>query len=267
MLRRLELTEQDHQELMDYCSLQRVVFMSTPFDELSADLLEDLGVLCFKIPSGELTNLPYLKHIARKGLPMFVSTGMAYLAEVEAAVQAIEETDHRDFALLHCVSNYPAAPEDTNLRAMSAMQGAFGTLVGYSDHTLGIEISLASVAMGACVLEKHFTLDRTLPGPDHRASLEPAELTEMVAAIRTIESAMGSGRKQPTASELNTAAVARKSLVAAFDLQVGTILTEELISVKRPGTGLTPAMKPILLGRRLKNDIPASTLFSLDMVA
>lgn len=267
MLKRLELSEEAHLQLMAYCIEKELIFMSTPFDELSADLLETLGVLCYKIPSGEIPNLPYLRHIARKGLPMVVSTGMAYLAEVEAAVRALEEVGHADFVLLHCVSNYPADPSDVNLRAMHSMETAFGTLVGYSDHTLGIEVALAAVAMGACVLEKHFTLDRTLPGPDHRASLEPDELKQMIDGIRIVELAKGDGRKRPAASEQNTAAVARKSLVAALDLPAGTVLTEELIGVKRPGTGLAPTMKPILIGRKLTRDIKASSLFELDMVA
>lgn len=267
MLRRLELSEQNHDELMRYCEKRNIVFMSSPFDEPSADSLEDLGVMCFKIPSGELTNLAYLKHIARKKLPMIVSTGMAFLAEVEAAVHAIEQTGHHEFVLLHCVSNYPAAATDANLRAMATMRTALGKSIGYSDHTLGTEVALASVAMGACVLEKHFTLDRNLPGPDHQASLEPAELKQMVDGIRTIEAALGNGRKQPAASERNTAAIARKSLVAAFDLNAGTLLTDELIGAKRPGTGLAPTMKSLLVGRRLKHDISANTLFSLEMLA
>ena len=241
MLRRLELSAEAHRELMRYCQDKGILFMSSPFDELSADLLEELNVAVFKIPSGEITNLPFLSHIARKGKPMIVSTGMSYLSEVEAAVHAIEAANNRNYVLLQCTSNYPADPADANLSAMGTMARAFGAPVGYSDHTPGIEVPLAAVALGACVVEKHLTLDRGLPGPDHRSSLEPEEFSSMVRGIHSVEAALGHGRKEPAASESNTASVARKSLVAAQDIPAGAVLTEELIGVKRPGTGLSPA--------------------------
>lgn len=267
MLHRLELSAEAHHELMAYARAQNILFISTPFDEESADLLEDLGVGAFKIPSGEITNLPFLEHVARKGRPMIVSTGMATLGEVETAVDAIERAGNDAIVLLHCVSNYPAAPEDVNLRAMHTMQVAFGLPVGYSDHTTGAEVALAAVALGACALEKHFTLDRSLPGPDHRASLEPDELRALLHGVRRVEAALGSGRKQPAASEQNTAAVARKSLVAARALSAGERLGAADIAIRRPGSGLPPAMLPYITGRTLRVALAAGELISLEALA
>lgn len=267
MLRRLELSVEAHRDLMVYCREKNILFMSTPFDKESADLLEELGVAVFKIPSGEITNLPLLAHIARKGKPMLVSTGMSYLGEVETAVHTIEQAGNQDLVLLHCVSNYPAEPADVNLRAMQTMATAFDVPVGYSDHTPGIQVALAAVAMGACVIEKHFTLDRNLPGPDHRASLEPGELAELVQGIRTVEAALGQGRKEPAPSEANTAAVARKSLVAARDIPSGTVLTEEMIAIKRPGTGLPSVMHPYIVGRTLRVDVQLGDIIKFEMLS
>ena len=266
MLRRLELSREDHLELFSYCRRKGILFMSTPFDEESADLLEELGVPAFKIPSGELTNLPFLTHVARKERAMIVSTGMSYLDEVKDAVQAVAETGNMNLALLHCVSAYPANPADVNLRAMHTMTSAFNVPVGYSDHTLGIEVALAAVALGACIIEKHFTLDRSLPGPDHQASSEPHELEALVRGIRTVEKALGHARKEPAPSEANTAAVARKSLVAARDIRAGSILTHESIILRRPGTGLPAAMRSKLVGQKAKWDIPAGTVLTLEML-
>lgn len=267
MLRRLELSPDAHRELQGYCKDRGILFMSTPFDEESADFLDDLGVAVFKIPSGEVTNLPFLSHVARKGKPLIVSTGMSYLDEVEQAVRAIEAAGNHSFVLLHCVSSYPTDPADVNLRAMHTLSTAFGMPVGYSDHTKGIEVALAAVALGACVIEKHFTLDRSLPGPDHRASVEPDELAAMVQGIRAVEAALGHGRKEPAPCEAKTAAVARKSLVAARDIPAGTTLTEELISIKRPGTGLPPAMRSHLVGRTVRIPVRAGALLTLEMLA
>lgn len=266
MLRRLELSEEDHRELIAHARRRGICFLSTPFDEQSADFLDSLGVPAFKIPSGELTNLPFLAHVARKHKPMIVSLGMASLGETEAAVEAIERAGNRQLVLLQCVSNYPADPADVNLRAMQTVQTAFGVPVGYSDHTEGLEAALAAVALGACVVEKHFTLDRTLSGPDHAASIEPAELQQLVRSIRIVEAALGSGRKQPVASEADTAAVARKSLVAACDLPAGTVLSERLVAARRPGTGLPPAMLPYVLGRVLRCPVAAGTPLELEML-
>ena len=267
MLRRLELSEADHRELMAYCAAQDMLFLSTPFEEESADLLERLGVSAFKLPSGELTNLPLLEHVARKGKPMIMSTGMATLAEVETAVRTITARGNDTLVLLHCVSQYPADPSAVNLRAMRTMMDAFSRPVGYSDHTMGIEIALAAVAMGACVIEKHLTLDRTLPGPDQRASLEPDEWAALVRGIRKIEAALGHGRKEPAPGEAETAAVARKSLVAACDIPRGRILSESLIAVKRPGTGLPPSMMQEVIGRVVIKHIPAETVLTMEMFA
>ena len=266
MIRRLEMSPQMHVELIEYCREQGILFLSSPFDEESADLLDELGVAAFKIPSGEITNLGYLAHIASKGKPMIVSSGMSCLGEVEAAVRAIQEAGNRDYVLLHCVSNYPADPADVNLRAMHTMATAFGAPVGYSDHTLGIEVPMAAVALGACVIEKHFTLDRNLPGPDHRASLEPDELATMVRGIRIVEESLGHGRKEPAPSEAETAAVARKSLVAAQDIPFGTTLAKEMIAVMRPGTGLPPAMRTYLVGLSTRTSIARGELFTLEML-
>jgi len=266
MLRRLELPRSAHGPLMEYCGRRGIVFMSTPFDEESADFLAELGVPLFKVGSGEITNLPFLAHVAGKARPMIVSTGMSTLREVEAAVRTVEATGNRSLVLLHCVSSYPADPADANLRAMRTMADAFGLPVGYSDHTPGLEVALAAAALGACVIEKHFTVDRNLPGPDHRASLEPGELALLVRGIRTVEKALGHGRKEPAASELGTAAVARRSLVAARSIPAGTTLTDELVAVRRPGTGLPPVMRSRVIGRTAATDIPAGALLTLEML-
>lgn len=260
MLRRLELDAGQHRRLKERCRRRGVVFLSTPFEEESADFLERLGVPAFKVPSGELTNLPFLRHLARKRLPLIVSTGMATLDEVGAAVEAVRSAGNRDLVLLQCVSNYPADPRDVNLRAMATLSKTFRALVGYSDHTLGNEVALAAVALGACVLEKHFTLDRTLPGPDHKASLEPAELAALVRGVRTVESSLGNGLKAPARSERATALVARKSLAAAVDLPKGTRLREDVLCRLRPGSGFAPSRLRELIGRRLRRDVPQGAL-------
>lgn len=267
MLRRLELSQADHAALIAHCAQHGILFLSTPFDEESAAMLAELGVAAFKIPSGEITNLPFLSAVAAWQRPIILSTGMATEAEVRTAVECLRASGNGQLALLHCVSNYPAEPADVNLRAMPAMASLFGVPVGFSDHTLGIDIAAAAVALGACIVEKHFTLDRALPGPDHRASVEPEELAQLVRSIRRVESALGHGRKEPAASEANTAQVARKSLVAARDLAAGTLLTEDAIGIKRPGTGLAPALRPQLVGRVLKSAVPAGTLFTWEHFA
>lgn len=264
MLEQLELSEADHQQLAAHCHAQGIPFLSTPFDEASADLLSKISVPLFKIASGEITNLPFLAYVARLGQPMIVSTGMSSLREVEAAVRCIEANGNPAIALLHCVSNYPAAPRDVNLRAMQTLATEFQVPVGYSDHTAGSEVLLAAVALGACIIEKHLTLDRNLPGPDHRVSLEPFEFAQAVRGIRFVESSLGTGRKEPAASETNIAAVVRKSLVAARDLPAGTVLTPELVAIKRPGTGLPPVAMQQVIGRRVRVDLKAGALLTLD---
>ena len=264
MLSRLELSPTCIVGCWPNASGPGIQFLSSPFDEPSADLLESLGVAAFKVPSGEITNFPYLSHLARKGRPLIVSTGMATLDEVESAVRAIAAAGNPPIVLLHCVSNYPADPASVNLRAMATMSRAFQVAVGYSDHTIGNEVALAAVVLGACVIEKHFTLYRSLPGPDHRALLEPLELASLVRGIRTVEAARGDGCKRPAASEAETAAVARKSLAAATDLIAGTILTESMVAVKRPGTGLPPGMLPQVVGRRLCRTVPKDALLTME---
>lgn len=266
MLRRLELDEAAHAALQQYAAGRGLLFLSTPFDEESADLLASMQLPAFKISSGELTNLPFLEHLARFGKPLLLSTGMATLAEVRDAVEAIRAAGNPPLALLQCVSNYPAQPSDTNLLAMQTMQREFGVLVGYSDHTLGNEVSFASIALGARLVEKHLTLDRTLPGPDHSASAEPAEFAALVRGIRAVESALGDGVKRPAASEANVAAVARRSLVAARDLTAGETLDSSAIKALRPGGGLPPGRRAELLGRRSRTAIAAGTVLTLEMV-
>ncbi len=262
MLKNLELSEADHRLLLARCQQKGVLFLSSPFDEISADLLESLNVPAYKIPSGEITNHPYLAHVARKGNPIILSTGMSGLGEVEAAVETIAAAGNPPLVLLHCVSQYPASPEELNLRAMHTLEAAFDVPVGFSDHTEGIEMALVAVALGAVVIEKHFTLDRGLPGPDHRASLEPDELRRLAEGMRRVQIALGDGRKLPTASERNTADVARKSLVAASDIPAGTVLKAELVAVRRPGTGLPPAMRDQLIGRITAKSLAAGQLFT-----
>jgi len=266
MLAKLELSRDDHRALMRRCAERNIIFLSTPFDEEAADMLETLDVVAYKTPSGELTNLPYLRHVARFGKPMIVSTGMATLSEVEAAVVAVRDAGCTDLALLHCVSSYPAEADTINLRAMATLERAFLAPVGYSDHSEGIEIALAAVALGACVVEKHYTTDRGLPGPDHRASLEPAELSTMVRSIRTIEAALGDGRKLPTAGEASTAAAARKSLVLSRDVAAGEKLTDDHLIAKRPGTGLAPNTRAQLVGRSARAAMREGTLLDWSML-
>ena len=267
MLKKLELSAAAHRQLASYCGQKGIIFLSTPFDNASADFLHELGVPAFKIGSGEVTNLPLLSHVARFGKPVIMSTGMSGLGEVEDALKTLSAGGCRQIAVLHCVSNYPAAAADTNLRAMHTLGAAFGMPVGYSDHTLGLPISLAAVALGACIIEKHITLDRSLPGPDQFCSLEPAELVALVEGIRMVEASLGHGRKEPAASEADVAAVARKSLVAAQDIPAGTVLTADLVCIRRPGTGLPPVMLQYVLGRTAKAAITAGALIGWEALA
>lgn len=252
MLKALEMSEADHRALFERCADRGIEFMSTPFDEDAADMLVALGMKRIKVPSGEITNLPFLRHLAAKGLPLIVSTGMATMDEIEEALATIEATrsgNLGDVTVLHCTSNYPAEPNDVNLRAMTTIADRTGAPVGYSDHTLGLAVSTAAVAMGAVVIEKHFTLDRTLPGPDHRASLEPDELLALIDQIRVVERALGSAVKAPTAAELPVRRVARRSVAAARDLAVGETLAAADLVLLRPATGIAPRHLEELPGR------------------
>jgi len=251
MLRRLELSPEMHSELIAHCATRNIGFFSTGFDIESVDLLVSLGQDHFKIPSGEITNLPYLRHIGRLGKELILSTGMASMGDIEAAIDVLEQagTPRAAITVLHCTTEYPTPMNEVNLRAMQSIQTAFGVAVGYSDHTPGIEVAIAAVAMGASVIEKHFTLDRALPGPDHKASLEPDELKAMVAAIRNIEIALGDGIKRLTPSEARNKPIARKSLVASRAIKAGEIFSNENITAKRPGTGISPMRWDEVLGR------------------
>ena len=266
MLRRLELDRDDHVQLIADCKSAGVMFLSSAFDEGSADMLDELGVDAFKVPSGEITNVSYLRHVTAKKRPLIVSTGMSTLEEVEVAVAAIRETADVPFVLLHCVSLYPAPLAGTNLRAMETMRARFGVPVGYSDHTEGLTAALAAVALGAAVIEKHFTVDRALPGPDHAASLEPDELRALIQGIRGVESALGDGVKRPLPEEAETAVVARKSVVAVADIQAGAAIERDMLAIKRPGTGLPPAKLDWVVGRAARKAIPAGTVITEDMV-
>ncbi|SHE63235.1 N-acetylneuraminate synthase [Caldanaerobius fijiensis DSM 17918] len=266
MLKKLELTYDQHIELMKYCQQKRIIYLSTPFDFESADVLDKCDVAAYKIGSGDITNLPLIEYIARRNKPMIISTGMADLGEIEDAIDIIRKTGNEKIILLHCVSNYPADYRDVNLNAMLTLKNAFKFPVGYSDHTLGIEIPIAAVALGAKVIEKHFTLDRNLPGPDHKASLEPFELKQMIKSIRNVECSMGDGIKKCTYVEENARKVARKSLVAACDIRRGMVIEKEMLTVKRPGTGIPPKDIGYIVGRKAKIDILKDTLINLDML-
>mgnify|MGYP003290589872 CR=1 FL=1 len=244
MLKRLELSEHDHEELIAYCQQKGIRFFSTAFDMESLDYLRSLNLGIWKIPSGEITNYPYLKKIASYGEPVILSSGMCSMDDIQAALDVLTSSglSKDDIALLHCNTEYPTPWDDVNLKAMPALGEHFGVKFGYSDHTVGIEVPIAATALGATIIEKHFTLDKTLPGPDHRASLEPDELAAMVKAIRHIEQALGSSQKDVTPSEQKNMQVARKSIVAAKDICRGDILLEDCLAVMRPGTGISPML-------------------------
>ena len=252
MLRKLELTEAMHHELIAHCALRGIGFFSTGFDIESINLLVSFGQELFKIPSGEITNLPYLRHIGKLEKEVILSTGMSSMDDIERAINALEEagTPRARITVLHCTTAYPLPMSDVNLHAMQSIRSKLEVDVGYSDHTLGIEISLAAVALGATVIEKHFTLDRTLPGPDHKASLEPEELKSMIAGIRNIEEALGDGHKRLMPSEVNNRDSARKSVVARLPIIVGQVLNEENLTTKRPGTGISPMDWNNLIGKK-----------------
>ena len=262
MLRKLELTEAMHHELIAHCALRGIGFFSTGFDIESINLLVSFGQELFKIPSGEITNLPYLRHIGKLGKEVILSTGMSSMDEIESAINALEEsgTPRVRITVLHCTTAYPVPMSDVNLRAMQSIRTKFGVDVGYSDHTLGIEISMAAVTLGATIIEKHFTLDRTLPGPDHKASLEPSELKSMIDGIRNIEQALGDGIKRLMPSEFSNRDVARKSVVARLPISSGQVLNEENLATKRPGTGISPMKWGNLLGKKAHRDYSVDEL-------
>lgn len=265
MLRKLELTRDMHVALIAHCKSRGIGFFSTAFDLPSIDLLAELGLDRFKVPSGEITNLPYLRHIGRYGKPVILSTGMATLDEIKAALAILEKsgTPRDRITVLHCNTEYPTPMADVNLRAMLSIRDALGVAVGYSDHTLGIEVPIAAVALGATVIEKHFTLDRKLAGPDHQASLEPGELKAMVTAIRNIEQAKGDGVKRPSPSESKNILIARKSLVAACAIRAGETFSASNLAAKRPGGGISPMRWDEIVGRKAPRDFAPDDLIEL----
>lgn len=267
MLRKLELSEEAHRTLAAHCRARGIEFLSTPFDESAADLLERIGVARYKIGSGEITNLFLLRHIAAKKKPVILSTGMSTIDEVGAAVSALRAAGTTDLRLLHCVSDYPTRPEDMNLRVMETLRSRFGVPVGLSDHTQGTAVALAAVALGAVAVEKHVTLDSGLPGPDHRASLEPADLRAMIRGIREVEAALGVPEKTLTSGEASTRQVARRSLVAAADLAPGTVLHQSNLAAKRPGTGISPMELDRVVGRKLRRAVSRDAILSWDDLA
>lgn len=266
MLKKLALTQEDFLELKTYCRKQGIGFLSTPFDLDSIHFLDKLNMDFWKLPSGEITNLPYLLEIARTEKPVVMSTGMCGMEEIGQAVDCLKKAGTPEITLLHCNTEYPTPMKDVNLKAMITMEKEFCLPVGYSDHTQGIEIPVAAAALGACVLEKHFTLDRGMEGPDHQASLEPEELKAMVAAVRNVEEALGSGKKEPSQSEQKNRAVARKSIVAKCRIKKGERFSEENLTVKRPGTGISPMRWPELMGQTADRDYAEDELIGKDIL-
>ncbi len=260
LIKSLELSMEDFRKIQTYCRKKNILFLVTPFDHQSVDLLQALNVAMFKIPSGEITNVPFLKYVAQKQKPILLSTGMSTLEEVKEAVKAIYQTRNRQLVLLHCVSEYPAPMEDLNLRAITTLQKRFGLDIGFSDHSLGIEASVAAVALGAKVIEKHMTLDKTMPGPDHKASLDTKEFAQLVKAIRHIEKAMGDGVKSPQKSEIKNIATIRKSIYARNKILQGQIIKDEDLVIRRPAQGLLPKEIEGVIGRRAKRDIKENAL-------
>jgi N,N'-diacetyllegionaminate synthase len=265
MLCQLELNIEMHQELIAHCAKRKITFLSTGFDIESVELLKGLGQKLFKIPSGEITNLPYLRHIGQINKPIILSTGMSTMGDIESAIDILEKagTARQNITVLHCTTEYPAPMIEVNLRAMQSIHNAFDVSVGYSDHTLGIEVAIAAVALGASVIEKHFTLNRNLPGPDHKASLEPAELQAMVTAIRNIEIAMGDGVKRLTLSEIKNKLIVRKSVVASNYIKTGETFSTQNVTLKRPGTGLSPMRWDEIIGRKASRDFTIDELIEL----
>lgn len=260
MLDRLKLRREDHKELQTYAKQKGLMFLSTPFSDSDTDFLDELGVPLFKVGSSDTNNIPSLRHIAKKGKPMIVSTGMSTLDEILDAISTIKEAGNSDIVMLHCTTQYPTPMNDVNLRAMLTMQEKCDVLIGYSDHTVGIEVPIAAAALGAVVIEKHHTLTRDMEGPDHKASLEPDELKAMVKGIRNIEKALGIAEKKPSTATMKVAEVAQKSLVAKTNISRGKIITRDDLTIKRPGTGIKPKEIDNIIGKRARVDILADTL-------
>ncbi|MBU0532279.1 N-acetylneuraminate synthase [Candidatus Micrarchaeota archaeon] len=266
MLKKLELSEEEFKELYDYCQKKGIIFLSTPFDYQSADLLERLGILTYKISSGDLNNYPFLSYVAKKGKPIILSTGMSTIDEISRAIQSIHNTGKNDVILLQCTSSYPAPFDEINLRVMDTLRKKFSIPVGFSDHTVGIEVPLAAVALGASVIEKHFTLDRSMDGPDHKASIEPKELKLLIRSVRNVEAALGSSDKKPMLSEKDLRIIARKKIVAVKDIKKGEILSFESLSFKRSSIGLDPSSANSLIGKKSKRVIKKDAPILLEYV-
>ena len=249
MLKKLELSEENFILLQNYCNMKNITFLSTPFDLESIDFLNKLDMPFWKIPSGEITNYPYLVSIAKTEKPVILSTGMCTMQDIELAIEVLNKNGCNNIKILHCNTQYPTPMQDVNLKAIKALRNRFKVKIGYSDHTQGIEVAIAAVALGATIIEKHFTLDRTMEGPDHKASLEPKELKSMIRAIRNVEISLGSEEKMPTQSELQNIAIARKSIVAKRSIHIGEKFTEENLTTKRPGTGINPMQWEYVIGK------------------
>jgi len=260
MLKRLELSASEFKKLAVYCAKKKIIFLSTPSERGNADFLEDLGVGAFKIGSGDITHIPLISHIAKKGLPIIISTGASYIHEISEAVRVIKAQGNNDIILLHCTSFYPAPYDQINLRALMTLQRKFKVPVGYSDHTLGSEVSVGAVALGACVIEKHFTLSRKLAGPDHKASLEPLELKDLVSKIRNLEQALGSSVKQPAKVEREERTLGRRSIVANTAIKKGIGIQKTMLGIKRPGTGLVPKYLSKVIGKKARRALKKDSL-------
>lgn len=263
MIKKLELDYEKHQELMDYCKTKDILFLSSPFDLESIDLLSNLDIEILKIPSGEINNVPYLRKVGQLRMKVILSTGMATMGEIEFALKILRDGGTTDITVLHCNTEYPTPMEDVNLTAMNTIKNSFKVEVGYSDHTLGIEIALAAVSLGAKIIEKHFTLDKNKEGPDHLASIEPLELRSMVSAIRNIEKALGDGIKKPSKSEIKNIKIARKSIIAKDKIEKGEVFTEDNLDIKRPGDGIPPVFWDTLIGNKAKRDFYKDELIEI----
>jgi len=266
LLKTQEMSRDMHVKLIDYCKMKKIIFLSTPYDEESVDLLEELNVPAFKIASTDTSNIPLLRYIARKGRPMIISTAMATMQEVEDAVIAVRDEELKDIAVLQCTGNYPAKLSDSNLRVMETYKQKLNCIVGYSDHTPDLINPVAATAMGAKIYEKHFTIDKSLPGPDHIMSLEPEKLKQTVKAIRATEQALGSSEKQVLEGEKENRVKLRKSIVANVDINKDEIIHKDMIAVKRPGSGIPPADMDTIIGKKVAIDIPSGTVITFDMI-
>lgn len=265
MIKSLELTYKDFEKLKSYCDKKKIIFLSTPHSFDAIDFLDDL-VPAYKFGSGDITNIPALKHAAKKGKPMILGTGMSTLEEIKHAIKAIKLVGNKKIIALHCTTSYPCAIDDVNLNAMVTMQEKLGCIVGYSDHTLGISVPIMATTMGAKVIEKHFTIDKNFPGPDHKASLEPDELKNMIIEIRNTEKALGGFEKKPTKSEKEIMKLVRKSIVAKIDIEKGSFIKRDMIDIKRPGNGLKPSDLDKIVGKKAKKQIKKDEVFRLNMV-